>query len=90
MIADDNYARNPDRRLSDYSFFHGCRKITIKNNIISSIEVVHMNEIRGVRPRLCSLKELSRARGISYPASLRTLAEDIKRIPPISERLKKE
>jgi hypothetical protein len=87
MITDDNNARNPDTRLSDYSFFHGCRKITVKNNIISSIETIHMNEIRGVRPRLCSLKELSRARGISFPVSIRSLAEDIKRIPPISERL---
>jgi len=49
-----------------------------------------MSEIRGPRPSLCSLKELLNARGISLPASIRTLAEDMKRIPPISERLKKE
>ena len=83
----NNGARNPDRRLSDYSFFHGCRKITVINNVISSIETVHMSEIRGPRTRLSSLKELCRVRGISLPASIRNLAEDIKKIPPISERL---
>ena len=81
-------ARNPDKRLSDYSFFHGCRKITIKNNVISSIEVVHMSEIRGPRPRLCSIRELCRVRGVSFPASLHSLAEDIKGINPICDRLK--
>jgi hypothetical protein len=90
-ISTKNFgARNPDARLSSYGFFHGCRKITIRNNVISSIEVVHMSEIRGPKSRLCSLRELSRVRGISFPASIRALAEDIKRIPPISERLKKE
>jgi hypothetical protein len=49
-----------------------------------------MSEIRGPKPSLCSLRELCRVRGISFPASIRALAGDIKRIPPISERLKKE
>ena len=61
--------------------------ITVINNVISSIETVHMSEIRGPRTRLSSLKELCRVRGISLPASIRNLAEDIKKIPPISERL---
>jgi hypothetical protein len=73
----NSFAMNPDTRLSDYGFFQGCRKITIKNNVISSIEVVHMSEMRGPRPRLCSLKELCKLRAMSFPASLRSLAEDI-------------
>jgi Calcineurin-like phosphoesterase len=83
-----NRLGNPDRRLSDYSFFHGCRKIIVKNNSISSIEYIHMNEIRGSKPRLCSLKELCRVREISFPASVRSLAEEIRLIPPIAQRLK--
>jgi hypothetical protein len=84
----NNNAKNPASRLSDVSFFHGCRKITIKNNVISSIETVHMSDIRGDRPRLCSFKELCKVRGVSLPASIRTLAEDISFITPIGHRLK--
>ena len=77
------------KRLSDYALFQGCKLITIENNVISSIETVKMSEIQGPRPRLCSLKELVKVRGISFPASIRSLAEDISLIPPISQRLKK-
>jgi Calcineurin-like phosphoesterase len=77
------------RRLSSYGLFQGCRNIMVKNNTISSIETVKMGEIRGRRPRLCSLKELVKARGIPFPASIRSLAEEISLIPPISQRLKK-
>jgi hypothetical protein len=87
---DTNERRDPpdDKMANNGLHFQGARLIRVENNIISTVKTILLDEMRGLRQSFWSLRELLSVRGISAPTSIRSHAEEIRRIPEISERLK--
>jgi hypothetical protein len=87
---DTNDRRDPkfNKMANNGLHFQGARLIRVENNIISTIKAIRLDEMRRSSGSFWSLRQLLIARGISAPTSIRSHAEEIRRIPEISERLK--
>jgi hypothetical protein len=87
---DTNDRRDPEfnKMANNGLHFQGARLIRVENNIISTIETIRLSEMRLPSQSFWSLREALKARGISTPTGIRAHAEEIRRMPEISERLK--